>query len=391
MAPIRVAIAGLSASSSSSWAASSHLAYLRSPQGQKHYEIVALLNSSKTAAENAKKEFNLPNVKTYGDPDALAADPDVDLVVVATRADVHYPNAKPSIRAGKAAFVEWPLTHDLASSLDLIKDLPQPSNTVMSLQGRVAPFILRLKEILASGTIGKVLSSEARIHANLYPRDGFPDAASSFLSRKIGGHATNIYLGHSIDFIHEVLGSWETFDSKMQLQRPERKLLYQDGRPPKTVQSEVPDLVSLHGTLKNDKGVVAPGATLSAIFRVGPSFPGTPGLAWIIHGEKGDLRLTADGPTIHAGLTMDGPVKIEHHDFASDEVRDLGWDWPESQKQLPLTARSVSELYERYAEWVEGGKGPVDSSRSWPRLEDGVKLMEEFDFMYKQYDPNWYG
>lgn len=386
MAPIRVALVGLSSSAKTSWAAIGHLPYLLSDAGKQHYQVVALLNSSVSAAESAKRTFDLPDAKAYGDPITLAADPDIDLVVVNTRADVHCSVIEPSIKAKKAVYIEWPLTETLATSLELTKDLPTPSNTIIGLQGRVAPITLRLKELLAGGVIGKVLSSEVHAYGNLIPRDSMPESLSYFADRKVGGHPISIHYGHTIDYVHEVLGDWETSATTLQLQRPKLKIV---GRDRQTLTSDVPDLLIAHGTLKANKGVTVPGATLTTTFRLGPSFPNTPGFTWTINGETGELRVTAPGPFLFSGMSFDGPVAIEHHDHATDQVKDLGWDWPESQKSLPLTARSTSGLYERYAEWVESGRGDVAKGRDWPRLEDGVALMEEFDVIYKQYDSAW--
>jgi predicted dehydrogenase len=97
-----------------SWASDAHLQYLLSEQGRSHYKLVALLNSSVKAAKAAQEECKLdPSLKVYGGPNDLAADPNVDLVVVNTRADVHFSTAEPSIRAGKALYIEWPLAEKL--------------------------------------------------------------------------------------------------------------------------------------------------------------------------------------------------------------------------------------------------------------------------------------
>jgi predicted dehydrogenase len=390
MSPICVALVGLSSSAKVTWASDAHLPYLLSANGKTHYKLVALLNSSVAAAESAISTFNLPHdVKAYGDPDSLAADPDIDLVVANTRVDVHYPVVEASIRAGKAVFIEWPLTEDLASALELTKNLPNLRNSIVGLQGRVMPLTLRLKEVLASGTIGKVLSSEVRAFGNLMQRDGFPESLTYFADRKVGGHPINIHYGHMIDYVNEVLGDWESFDAKMQIQRPKLKVFGSKGEVTGSVKSDVPDFLSAHGTLKTDNGVTVPGATLSATFRLGQPFKGEPGLVWTIVGEKGELRVTAPGPYLMSGDSYNGPVTIEHYHHATDEVKELKWDWAEWQKKLGLRARSTAEVYERYAEWVEGGKGDVVEGREWPTLEDGVKLMREFDAMYKQFDATW--
>ncbi|KAI4916219.1 hypothetical protein J4E85_010307 [Alternaria conjuncta] len=387
MPPIRVALVGLSSSAKVTWAADAHLPYLLSPRGKKHYQLVALLNSSTQAAEAAKKTFALPeDVKAYGDPRTLAEDPDIDLVVVCIRVDVHSPVAEPSLKAGKAVYIEWPVTQDLASTVHLAELMHEARNSIIGLQGRVAPITLRLRDILATNTIGKVLSSQVRAFGNLVQRDALPESLEYFADRKVGGHPINIHYGHMIDYVHEVLGGWEESHTKMQIQRPNLKLLGADGSVNRTVKTDVPDLISAHGTLNTEKGVTVPGATLTASFSLGQPFKGEPGFVWYIAGETGELRVTAPGPYLMSGDSYDGPISIQHHDYATDEVRDLGWDWPEWQKELGLRARSVAEVYERYAEWVEGGMGEVVEGREWPIVVDGVALMREFDDIYKEFD-----
>ena len=76
MAPIRVGIIGLSANAATSWASRAHLPYLVASNGK--YEIKALCNSSIKSAQAAINEYKLPSsTKAYGDPQALADDPDV--------------------------------------------------------------------------------------------------------------------------------------------------------------------------------------------------------------------------------------------------------------------------------------------------------------------------
>ncbi|KAF2641562.1 NAD(P)-binding protein [Massarina eburnea CBS 473.64] len=391
--PIRVALIGLSSHALVTWAADAHLPYLLSAIGRSHYQLVALLNSSVEAAEAAKKHFNLPSsTKAYGDPSALAADPNIDLVVCSTRVDIHFKTTEPSLRAGKPVFVEWPLAASLAQGIELTGGQTFP-DSILGLQGRVSPITLRLKEILAAGTIGTVLSSEVHSFGSLLPRDGLPEAISFFADLKFGGNAINIENGHTIDYIHEVLGEFKTFDSKMQIQRPTLKVLGVDWTQTSgdvkqigTIESTTPDLLSIHGPLEGS-ALVVDGALLTFTFRVGPPFKGQPALTWTINGTKGELMITIEGQYLHSH-TIDG-ILIKYHDHVTDEVKELEWDWAEWQKELPVRSRIVSELYERYAEWVEGGKGEVKEGRGWPRLEDGVNRLKMFEVIYKQYDPNW--
>lgn len=391
MPRIRIALIGLSASAITTWAGDAHLPYILSPFGRRYYELVALLNSSVAAGEASKQHFKLPStVKTYGDPQALAQDPDIDLVVCCTRVDVHYPTIAPSLRAGKIVFVEWPLAENITRAKELVamarENGVDTSKCIIGLQGRVAPTTTRLKEILASGTIGAVLSSHVECFGHLLPRDSLFESFAYFADRSFGGNAVVIENGHCLDYIHSVLGEFDSFRARMQIQRPTLDLLGAEGTKKGSVASTTPDLLSLHGSLKPSSGPVGvvPGATLAQTFRNGPPFKGQPAVRWSINGTKGELLITIQGHYLHSHTT--DPITILHHDHATDEVTELKWDWAEWQKELPVRSRITAELYERYAEWVEGGKGDVKEGREWPSLDDAVVRTEEFAEIFRQFD-----
>ncbi|KAI1272287.1 oxidoreductase family protein [Xylaria sp. FL0933] len=388
MAPIRVALIGLSASAKVNWAEQGHLPYLNSARGKSHYELVALLNSSVKAAEVARAHFNLPStVRTYGSPEDLAADKDVDLVVCNTRVDTHVLTTAPSLRAGKAVFIEWPLAENYEAALALTGNR-RVDNSIIGLQGRVSPIALKVKEVLRSRRIGRVLSSDVRAYGNLGRRDSVAEPVSYFADRKIGGNHVTIAYAHTIDWVHEVLGEFASFQSRMQIQRPVLKLRDQNGvTTDREIHSDVPDLVAVHGKLAKGKADIADNATLSFTFRSGQQFKGTPGFIWTINGEKGEIMVTANGAYIHSDSYKD-PIEIKLHDHATDEVVPIEWDWQEWQKELPRRSRIVAELYERFASWWESGKpaGDLSEDEEWPRLHDAVVRMREFEELFRQYD-----
>lgn len=199
MAPIRLGIIGLSGSAVTSWASSAHLPYLLSPRGLERYRIVALCNSSLESAKSAIGKYGLDPATTnaYGDAAALAADPGVDLVVCVTRVDTHFALARPSVEAGKDIFVEWPLTHHVERSRELARLAAEKgSRTVVGLQGRLAPVVLRMKELLQEQSLGKVLSSEVRGHGGTMDREKVAEGLRYFTDRKIGGNIVMIGVAH---------------------------------------------------------------------------------------------------------------------------------------------------------------------------------------------------
>lgn len=199
MAPIRLGIIGLSSSAVTSWASAAHLPYLLSPRGRSKYAILALCNSSVDSAKKAIQQYGLDPAKTraYGDPAALAADPDIDLVVCCTRVDTHFALSKPSVEAGKSVFVEWPLTHDVESTRQLALLASEKGNrSIVGLQGRLAPVVSRLKELLHLGKLGKVLSSHVQAYGGTIDRQTLAEGLSYFTDRKVGGNIFMIGFAH---------------------------------------------------------------------------------------------------------------------------------------------------------------------------------------------------
>ncbi|KFA62404.1 hypothetical protein S40285_06424 [Stachybotrys chlorohalonatus IBT 40285] len=352
MAPIRLAIVGLSSSAITSWASGAHLPYLQSARGRAKYQIVALLNSSVDAARQAVAAYNLPaETRTYGDPQSLADDPDVDLIVNCTRVDNHFATILPSVRAGRSVFVEWPLAQDGARVAQLVEEARRSgSRTVVGLQGRLVPVYGKIREVLEQGRIGKVLSSEVLAAGGTNDRERLPEGLKYFADRSVGGNPVTIGFGHLFDQIQHLLGDFENLHGHLHLQRPNVTVFDPSTKATiDTIASNVPDLIIVTATLAPSP-MVQPGASVLVRYRRGQTFPGQPPLTISINGEKGELRLTArSGAGIHAN-SYDAPVTIEVHDHATDKVEEVQWAWADWQEELPVIARNVGMVYEAYAE-----------------------------------------
>lgn len=122
MAPIRVGLIGLGASSNiatpGTWGVNAHL---RSIQGlSDEYEIVAVANSTVESAQRSIEVHKLPmSTKAYGSAEDIAADPNVELVVVSVEVRKHYSLVMPALNHNKSVFVEWPLAATTAEAEEL--------------------------------------------------------------------------------------------------------------------------------------------------------------------------------------------------------------------------------------------------------------------------------
>lgn len=199
MSRIRVAIIGLSSSSPSSWSMFAHLPYLLSPQGRASYTITALCNSSTEAAHKAIKDYNLdPSTKAYGSPDDLAKDDEIDLVVCCTRVDKHHQTILPSVKAGQNVFVEWPLANGLTQVRELAEEARRSgSHTVIGLQSRFAPVVVKVRQMLREGRIGKLVSSEFLSDGGkTFHRNHIQSGRNYLVDLSVGGNFVHIGLGH---------------------------------------------------------------------------------------------------------------------------------------------------------------------------------------------------
>ena len=160
---------------------------------------MALLNSSKEAATKAVEAYELGgDVKAFGSPKDLAADPSVELVVCTTRVDVHYDTIRPSIEAGKAVFVEWPVAENVGRATELAELAKKSgSKTLVGIQARVAPATRKVKELIDAGTIGKVVSSDVHAYTSRGGGSSISEGLAYFLDKKVGGNPVTIGFGHS--------------------------------------------------------------------------------------------------------------------------------------------------------------------------------------------------
>ncbi|KAJ7069106.1 hypothetical protein C8F01DRAFT_1014937 [Mycena amicta] len=379
MAPIRIAIIGLSASATTSWASAAHLPYLLSPRGLARFKIIALCNSSTAAARAAVEAFHLPpETRAYGSPEELAADADVELVVCSTRVDVHAPTVRPVLAAGKMVFCEWPLAHNI----DAVRELAglareMQVRTMVGVQGRVAPVVKKLKAVLEDGRIGRVVSVEVRAAGGLNDREVLPQGLEYFTKREVGGNVFTIGLGHLWDQIQFVHGHATAIQSRLHLQFPENKLR----DPPsntivRTVTSNVPDLVIAAGAIP-ESPTTQPDAPLLVRFRRGqPAFDDEPPLVWSVTGETGEIRLTSPAGTGLGASSHTDDVKLEVRDFATGKVERIEWRWEDWQEELPLLGRSIAALYEAFADG-EGG---------YPTFQDALQRHEQLEAMLVAWD-----
>src|SRR5437773_10965299 len=137
------------------WAATAHIPALRALP---NYEIRALSAHSPESARAAGEAFDVSAV--FSDHEQLVTRPDIDVVAVTVKAPLHRELASAALAAGKAVYCEWPLGRDLDEARAMAAlAAEQGVRTVVGLQGRQAPAIQFVQELIGDGYVGEVLST----------------------------------------------------------------------------------------------------------------------------------------------------------------------------------------------------------------------------------------
>ncbi|MFD5700047.1 Gfo/Idh/MocA family protein [Streptomyces lasiicapitis] len=272
--PVRTGIVGLSVRSG--WALHSHLPALTRLPG---YDLRALAASTPESARAAGEKYGVPH--TYGSAAELAADPAVDLVVVSVRVPLHREVILAALGAGKHVLSEWPLGNGLAEAEELADAAARAGvRTFAGLQARSAPAVRHIRDLVADGFVGEVLStslvaSGRRWGATFEPGGGY------LLDRRNGGTMLTIPFGHTVDALTMVLGEFTEVSATTTTRRP---IVREEGSG-RAATMTVDDQIAVSGRLVS-------GAVASVHFRGGLS-RGTD-FHWEINGTDGDLVVTGD-------------------------------------------------------------------------------------------------
>lgn len=108
------------------------------------------------AIEETKKL--VPGAKSTRRAEEVFSDPSLHAVLIATPDHWHVPFTIAACQAGKDVYVEKPLTHELSEGKAVIVAQNQHKRIVqVGTQQRSMPHIIEARELIQSGTIGKVL------------------------------------------------------------------------------------------------------------------------------------------------------------------------------------------------------------------------------------------
>ena len=148
------------------------------------HRVAAIGSRSAARAEEFATRFDV--TRTHASYDGLVADPDVDVVYVATPHQAHAPDALLALRAGKPVLVEKPFTVNAAEAAEVVSTARERGLFCMeAMWTRFLPHTRRIRQLLRAGALGEVRTVIADHGQRFLP----PDPASRLYAPDLAGGA----------------------------------------------------------------------------------------------------------------------------------------------------------------------------------------------------------
>jgi len=161
----------------------------------------AVGSRNQESADGFAAEFGVAN--RHGSYDSLVADPDVDVIYVATPHPVHHDNAILALRAGKHVLVEKPFTMNAVEAREVVQVARESGRFAMeAMWTRFLPHVGVIRDWLARGVLGDIVTVTAD-HGQWFAED--PEFR--LFAPELGGGALLDLGVYPVSFASMVLGT----------------------------------------------------------------------------------------------------------------------------------------------------------------------------------------
>ncbi|MGW3851677.1 Gfo/Idh/MocA family protein [Streptomyces fagopyri] len=342
---IGVGVVGLSATGN--WGAVAHWPAIEAVPGVR---LRGLTAGSPESTAAAAKRFGVPGYTSVAE---MASREEIDLIAITVRVPEHRRLLEPVLESGKAVLCEWPLARDLTEA-EFLRDAGRPGPRFTGLQGHVSPTTRWVRDLIADGYVGEVLSSSMICS---FPGGGVTFTSASAYTADAANGATmmTIPFAHALDMQAVVLGELTAVTATVATVRTQAV----NTDTGETIAKTAPDQIAVTGRL--------PGGAVAGMHFRGGALRTTP-FAWEIDGTRGSLRITGD-----VGLPMSATLAVEGaHDQEALSPLELPAGYDRFPELAGTPAHNVAHLYAEVAEALSGR----DSAA--PTFEYAVELHRSF-------------
>lgn len=324
------------------------------------FKIVGVATTRLETAQKAAAEIGCEVWTT--DYHELLARSDVDLIDCCTPNYNHEEIIVAAAKAGKHIYCEKPLAMNVAEGQRMVAAVEKAGvKTQMTFNFRFFPAIIRARQLIEAGFLGRVFSFRGRYYRASYISPQKP--LSWRLSKEVSGGGALFDLGsHVLDLIYYLLGDFSAVQATLETLIKERPLA---AGSTETGQVDVDDLALLHVRLKDQ--------TLGLIEASRMGTGATNDLQIEIFGEQGALRFSLEDPSWLQIYDVRDPEKplggmrgfkrletVQHYEGQKAP------DWT----MTPTFTRAHSECQYQFLKAVR------DDLPSPPTLADGLRIQE---------------
>ncbi|KAI0194235.1 hypothetical protein F4808DRAFT_441440 [Astrocystis sublimbata] len=331
-----------------------HIPFITTTPSFKLHSILQRNPRPETSAPN-----DYPSLQHFRDIDSFLADASLDVVVLTTTPETHFPLATQALNAGKHVFVEKPFVPTAAEASQLIALAEQKGKQICVYQNRRWDSDFQtVKKLQKDGTLGRIYEFET--HFDRF-RAAKPTNWKGALTMANGGSALYDLGTHLVDQVYVLFGMPSSVSAKLVSQRDARVL------GPKDTDVE-PDSVNLH--LFYDSGLIV-------YVRIGVMSAETRQPRFWIRGTKGTYHKDGLDPQenqLKAGMkTSDAQFGRDDEEWHGKLVT-VDADEKMSEKVLPnVEPVTYSKIYELFGEALRGnGQVPVPASEA----RDVLRILE---------------
>lgn len=304
------------------------------------------------------KKVGAPSsAKGYGSYKELVADPNVDIIYVATPHSHHYQNAMLCLEAGKNVLCEKAFTVNAAQAKKLVEKAREKNLFLMeAVWTRYFPLSIYVRELITSGKLGNVTRVFADNAMNLDPENSFPDNKHRMVNPDLAGGAL-LDLGiYSLTWVFQTL-----YHTQPQAKRKAPSVLSSIKKYPPTGADEMTTILL---TFPRESGDAHGIATTQMRAATDTDNKGTAGPAVRVQGDKGEVQIwppifrptktrliLTDGTVDEKTWPQPGPGKGSGWrngflDMMNDEGEGHGMFWEADEAALALTEGRKEGKYE---------------------------------------------
>ena len=269
--------------------------------------VEAVFSRNETKARSYAERHHVR--KWYTDPQELILDPDINAIYVATPPAAHTTFAIMSMRAGKPCYVEKPLA---ASYEDCIRINHISEQTgvrcYVAYYRRYLPYFKKVKTLINSGVLGKIMTVQVRLIAPPKPQDAQTGSLPWRLQSSISGGGYFYDLApHQIDLLQDYFGI----------------------------------ITKAHGYKANRGGLYAVEDTVNAVMEFESGLTASGAWCFCAHESGRDDRIEVFGSKGRLAFSVFTPQPI--HLYTNEGVQEIDIPRP-SLVQLPIIRSVVEDI-----------------------------------------------